>query len=161
LNPAALLQPGSALDLASGAGRNALWLAGHGWQVTAVDGASEAVESLRASAAERNLSIAVHVADLEKDEYKIEPSSWDLIAILYYLQLDLFGLAKEGVKPGGILIAVVHIIAPGQEQSRHSLRPGELREFFKGWEILHLYEGIPNDKPHRRPVAEIVARRPT
>jgi SAM-dependent methyltransferase len=155
------LTPGMALDLASGAGRNALWLAEHGWQVTAVDGASVAVESLRARAAELNLPVAAYVADLEKSEYEIESSRWDLIAILYYLQRDLFEPAKKGVKPGGILIAIVHISGPGQEQTRHSLRPGELEGFFKGWEILHLSEGMPNDKPHRRPVAEIVARRPT
>ena len=155
------LAPGSALDLASGAGRNALWLAERGWQVTAVDGASEAIETLRARATERNLPVAAHTADLEKGEYKIEPARWDLVAILYYLQKDLFEPAKDGVKPGGILIAMVHISEIGQEQSRHSLRPGELEEYFKGWEILHRREGIPNDKPHRRPVAEIVARRPT
>ena len=41
------LTPGKALDLACGAGRNALWLAEHGWEVTAVDGASEAIKILR------------------------------------------------------------------------------------------------------------------
>ncbi len=154
------LTPGSVLDLACGAGRNALWLAEHGWQVTAVDGASVAVETLRARAAERNLPIEVHVADLEKGEYKIERDRWDLVAICYYLQQNLFEPAKRGVKPGGILIAIVHIAEPGQEQTRHSLRPGELEGFFKGWEILHRHEGMPSDKPHRRPVAEIVVRRP-
>jgi tellurite methyltransferase len=154
------LTPGTALDLACGAGRNALWLAERGWQVTAVDGASVAIETLRARAVERSLPIAAHVADLEKAEFEIEPSRWDLIAICYYLQRNLFEPAKRGVKPGGILIAIVHIAQPGQEPTRHSLRPGELEGFFKGWEILHHHEGMPSDKPHRRAVAEIVARRP-
>ncbi|MBZ5641934.1 MAG: methyltransferase domain-containing protein [Acidobacteriia bacterium] len=154
------LAPGSALDLACGAGRNALWLAEHGWQVTAVDGSSVAIETLRDRAAERNLPIAAVVADLEKHEFEIERDRWDLIAICYYLQPNLFEPAKRGVKPGGILIAIVHITEPGQAQTRHSLRPGELEAFFKGWEILHRHEGIPTDKPHRRPVAELVARRP-
>jgi len=39
--------PRKALDLACGAGRNALWLAEHGWEVTAVDGAPAAIEILR------------------------------------------------------------------------------------------------------------------
>jgi SAM-dependent methyltransferase len=153
------LAPGSALDLACGAGRNALWLAEHGWQVTAVDGASEAIETLRVRAAECHLPVAAHVADLEKSEFEIEPSRWDLVAILYYLQRNLFDPAKRGVKPGGILIAIVHITEPGQEQTPHTLRPGELEKFFDGWEILYRHEGMASDKPHHRLVAEIVARR--
>ncbi|MGH9680722.1 MAG: class I SAM-dependent methyltransferase, partial [Candidatus Acidiferrales bacterium] len=154
------LAPGKALDLACGAGRNAIWLAEHGWDVTAVDGASEAIKILRGRAAERGLKIDAIVADLEKSEYKIKPSRWDLIAICYYLQQSLFEPAERGVRPGGILISIVHIPEPGQAPTRHSLRPGELDSFFKGWEILHRFEGIPSDAPHRRPVAEIVARRP-
>ena len=83
-----------------------------------------------------------------------------MIAICYYLQRNLFEPAKRGVKPGGILIAIVHIAEPGQTPTPHSLRPGDMEGFFKGWEILHRQEGIPSDSPHRRAVAEIVARRP-
>jgi tellurite methyltransferase len=154
------LMPGRALDLACGTGRNALWLAERGWDVTAVDGASVAIETLRARAAERGLPVKALVADLEKTEFEFEPSRWDLIAICYYLQQVLFEPAKRGVKPGGVLISIVHVAEPGQAPTRHSLRPGELETFFKGWEILHRHEGMPNDAPHRRPVAEIIARRP-
>jgi tellurite methyltransferase len=154
------LAPGKALDLACGTGRHAVWLAEQGWEVTAVDGASEAIAILRTRAMERGLEIEAVVADLEKDEFEIEPSRWDLIADCYYLQPNLFEPAKRGVKPGGILISIVHISEFGQPQTPHSLRPGELEGFFKGWEILHRHEGLPNDAPHRRAVAEIVARRP-
>jgi tellurite methyltransferase len=154
------LAPGKALDLACGAGRNALWLAEHGWDVTAVDGASAAIEILRVRAHERGLKIDALVADLEKGECEIEPSVWDLIAICYYLQRNLFEPAKRGVVPGGILISIAHVTEPGEEPTAHRLRPGELEKHFEGWEILHLYEGKPSDPAHRRAVAEIVARRP-
>ena len=156
-----VLAPGKALDLACGTGRNAIWLAENGWQVSAVDGASEAIEHLRGRANMRGLKIDAVVADLENAEFEIEPSRWDLIADCYYLQQNLFEPMKRGVKPGGTVIAIVHISKAGQPQTPHSLRAGELQEFFKGWEILHLQEGLPNDAPHRRAVAEIVARRPT
>src|SRR5579859_6861959 len=91
------LPAGKALDLACGTGRNALWLAEHGWSVTAVDGAPAAIEILRQRAAERALQVDARVADLESGEYRIEPSTWDLIAISYYLQRDLFEPAKRGV----------------------------------------------------------------
>ena len=154
------LAPGKALDLACGTGRNALWLAEHGWCVTAVDGALAAIEILRSRAAERGITVDTRIADLEKGEYQIERSAWDLIVICYYLQRDLFQPAKEGLVPSGILLAIVHITEPGEEPTEHRLRPGELMKYFQGWEILHRHEGQPNDAAHRRPVAEIVARRP-
>jgi tellurite methyltransferase len=154
------LAPGKALDLACGTGRNALWLAEQGWRVTAVDGSPVAIETLRSRASNRGVTMNVKVADLEKSEYQIEPSSWNLIAICYFLQRDLFEPAKQGVVPGGILISIVHITEAGEEPTAHRLRPGELERYFQGWEILHCREGRPNDTAHQRSVAEIVARRP-
>jgi SAM-dependent methyltransferase len=161
---AAALAPGKApfraLDLACGAGRNAIWLAEHGWEVTAVDGASAAIEILRTRAAQRGLKINAVVADLEKDEFEIEPSHWNLVAMCYYLQRNLFDPAKRGVTPGGVLISIVHMTEPGEEDGPHRLRPGQLEQYFAGWEILHRREGNANDSAHHRAVAEIVARRP-
>jgi SAM-dependent methyltransferase len=154
------LPPGQALDLACGTGRNAFWLAEQGWSVTAVDGSPVAVEILRSRTSNRGVTVNTKVADLEKFEYQIEPASWNLIAICYYLQRDLFEPAKQGVVPGGILISIVHITEPGEDPTAHRLRPGELESYFRGWEILHRREGRPNDAAHKRSVAEIVARRP-
>ena len=154
------LSPGRALDLACGAGRNALWLASWGWTVTAVDGSAIAIDILRQRAAEKNLRIDCRVADLEKAEFQIEPASWDLIVIAYYLQLDLIEAAKQGLKPRGVLLVIVHIAEPGEQPTAHRLRPGELIRRFEGWEILHAFEGQPDDEAHRRAVAEVVARRP-
>lgn len=157
---AAKLRPGRALDLACGTGRNALWLAKHGWQVTAVDGAPAAIEILRRRAAERGVAVATKVADLEKNEYRVESNSWDFIAMCFYLQTSLFEAVKKGLKPGGLVLAIVHIAAPGEEPTEHQLRPGELEGHFCGWEILHRYEGTPNDPAHKRLSAELVARKP-
>jgi SAM-dependent methyltransferase len=154
------LPPGKALDLACGAGRNALWLAANGWSVTAVDGASSAIRILRDRASERHFKIDARVADLEKGEYEIAAEAWDLVVIGYYLQRDLFAPAKRGVAPGGILLAIVHITEPGEEPTSHRLRPGELKQYFQGWEILHDHEGSPGDLAHKRLVAEIAARKP-
>lgn len=154
------LPPGNALDLAAGAGRNALWLAEHGWRVTAVDGSTAAIDVLRQRAGERHLAIRALVANLEAQEYVIAPSAWDLIAMCYYLQRDLFEPAKNGVVPGGVLIAIVHITEPGEEPTGHRLRPGELAVYFRDWQVLHYAEGAPNDPVHKRACAEIVARRP-
>lgn len=149
------LRPGRALDLACGSGRNALWLAEHGWRVTAVDGSPAAIEIVTA----RNPSIGVFAADLENHEYVIQPGSWDLIVFSYYLQRDLFEPAKRGVVPGGMVLAIVHIPGPGEPLTRFRANPGELANAFHDFEILHSYEGPPRDPEHRQWVAEIAARR--
>jgi SAM-dependent methyltransferase len=155
------LKLGRALDLACGAGRNALWMAEHGWNVTAVDASEAAIEILRSRAEARGVTMDAQVADLEKHEFQIENLKWDFIAICYYLQRDLIEPAKQGLVPGGILLVIVHITDPGEEPTAHRLRPGELKNYFGGWEIVHNYEGQPNDIAHRRGVGEIVTRRPT
>lgn len=156
---ASRLRPGRALDLACGTGRNALWLAEHGWTVTAVDGSEVAIQILNERASEKGLAIHTVVADLEGHEFPIGEGAWDLIVIAYYLQRDLFEPAKAGVRPGGVLIAIVHLTEPGEEPTAHRLKPGELRGYFPAWDMLRDYEGRPADIAHRRAAACIAARR--
>lgn len=162
--PAALVKhwadqshPGSALDLACGTGRNALYLAGRGWQVSAVDGAPAAIEYLRESAAEQGLEIQADVADLTGPEFRIQPGSWDLISVCYYLQRNLFPAIRLGVRPGGVALAIVHIVERGEGPTETRAVPGELRSYFEGWNMLHYREGKSQDPEHRRAVAEILA----
>jgi tellurite methyltransferase len=154
------LAPGAALDVACGTGRNALWLAERGWHVTAVDGARPAIEILNQRAQERGLAIATRVADLEGEDFRIEPASWDLISKCFYLQRRLIPDVRAGVRPGGIAIVIVHIVENGEEVTASRAEPGELRGFFgDDWEILHYFEGRGKDSAHKRASAEIVARR--
>jgi SAM-dependent methyltransferase len=146
--------PARALDLACGTGRNALWLAEHGWSVTAVDGSPTAIEILRHRAA--GLPIATKIADLEDSSFTIEPASYDLIAICYYLERKLFEPAKQALLPGGILVAIALLAEPGKDNS-FRVEPGELPRIFDGWEILHHREGR---DAWQHNVAEIVARKP-
>lgn len=155
------LKPGAALDLACGAGRNAIYLADCGWKVTAVDGSQTAIGILRDRASQHGVEIDTRVADLERGEVVIEPDAYELICDCYYLQRDLFPSMKAGVRPGGILISIVHLADPEQKQGTpRGAYPGELRGFFAGWEILHYYEGMPAESCHKRAVAEIAAQRP-
>jgi SAM-dependent methyltransferase len=155
------LGPGLALDLACGPGRNSLYLAAQGWRVTAVDGSPLAIEILRERALERKLEIESAVADLESNEFDIESGSNDLICDCYYLQRSLIPKMKLGVRPGGIIVAIVHLAEADQPQGTPTrARPGELRDIFEGWKILHEYEGKSREACHQRPVAELVAQKP-
>jgi SAM-dependent methyltransferase len=152
--------PGIALDLACGPGRNALYLAALGWKVTAVDGSPIAIETLQARARDQQRTIDAHVADLEADAFAIQPNSYDLICDCYYLQRSLIPHMQAGLRPGGLLIAIVHLADPGQPEGTPTRAvPGELRSYFPGWKILHYYEGKSNESCHQRPVAELVAQR--
>jgi SAM-dependent methyltransferase len=143
------LTPGAALDLASGPGRNAIYLAEHRWRVTAVDGSSIAIELLRAG----NPSIDARVADLERDEFAIAPESYHLVLSCRYLQRSLIPRMKPALKPGGLLIMIVLLAGADQPQGTPTrVYPGELRTFFSDWAIMHYREG--------ESVAELVAQKP-
>ena len=127
-----MLPPGDALDLGCGVGRNALHLARLGWQVTAVDASSVAIEALRRRAA----TLAVHAvrADLERGEFSIAPESYDLICDFFYLQRDLFPQIRDGVRLGGVFAGAIKLTGSFR------LEPGELRELFSGWKISYYSE---------------------
>ena len=155
------LPPGRALDLACGTGRNAIYLAERGWQVTAVDGSRAAIDMLRRRAEERKLVIEARAADLEAGEFAIAPAAYDLILDCYYLQRNLFPAMRAGVRVGGWIVAIVHIVEESAPHpSQHSMERGELRAVFSDWAVAHDYEGAPGEECHRRAVAEIVAQRP-
>ena len=128
-----------------------------GWRVTAVDGSAAAVEILRQRALQLGITVDTQITDLEKSAYSIQPAGFDLIAMCYYLQRDLFEPCKRGVVPGGVMVAIVLLVEPGKENSPFRLQPGELRGRFDGWEILHEREGRDG---WQHAVAEMVARRP-
>ena len=105
------LEPGRALDVACGEGRNAVWLAERGWAVTAVDFSDVALGKGARLAESRGVDVDWVVADIL--EYKPEPAAFDLVAVLY-LQLPHDELARalrnavRGVAPGGTLVVLGH-----------------------------------------------------
>ncbi|HKR00668.1 MAG TPA: methyltransferase domain-containing protein [Pyrinomonadaceae bacterium] len=157
------LPPGRALDLACGAGRHATFLAERGWRVTAVDASPVGIELAKASAREREVEVDWRVADLERGGFEIEPGAYDLIGVFYYLQRSLFPQIRAGVRRGGIVVAAIHMVDESPDVKPMNpdflLRPGELRAEFRGWEILHDYEGAPTEEGHRRRSAEIVVKK--
>jgi SAM-dependent methyltransferase len=105
------LEPGRALDLACGAGRNAVWLAERGWTVTGADFSDVALANGRRLAGERGVDVEWVQADLR--DWEPPPGAFDLVAVLY-LQLPAAELqpvlarAADAVAPGGTLVVVGH-----------------------------------------------------
>ncbi len=150
--------PGRALDLACGLGRHAIFLARLGWQVTAVDSSTVAIEQVRG----HGLVIDARLADLDKGEFSIDPNTYDLVCDIFYLQRSLFPQIRAGIRPGGLFVGAIHMVDPDPQvkpmNPAYLVNPGELQREFAGWEILH-YAEVKQDA-HRRRVAELVARRP-
>ena len=162
------VRPGRALDLACGAGRHAVWLAARGWRVDGVDGSDTAVRLLLANATRGGCGerVAGHVADLEADPpaFTIAPAAYDLIVDCYFLHRPLFAAIRQGVRPGGLFVAALHLPAPhGGREHGFVLQPGELEGMVRawGWDVRHSVER-PADPTadHALGTAEIVARRP-
>jgi tellurite methyltransferase len=158
------LRPGRALEIACGAGRNALFLAARGWNVQAVDGSEVAIRILRERAKRRGLSIDAQCIDLESGKFSIQKGAYDLICIFFYLQRNLFPAIRNGLRKGGYAVAAIHTIedSPGEKPRNPAflLQPAELAFEFQGWKILHYGEGKASDKSHRRRTAEIIAMKP-
>ena len=141
VNAARDLPPGRALDLACGAGRNAVWLAQHGWNVVAIDGATEAIRILR----ERESRVDARVLDLETGApLPFDDESFDLVAILFYLHRPLFAEAKRLVRRGGVIVAAARM------SGTFAIGADEMRAAFGDLAIVHEREGE---------IAEVVARK--
>lgn len=105
--------PGRALDLATGEGRNAVWLAGRDWRVTAVDFSPVALDKGRHLAAQRNVSERIDWIEADLTRWRPEPGSYDAIVVAYlHLAADalagVLGGAAAGLAPGGTLVVVGH-----------------------------------------------------
>lgn len=104
------LQPGTALDAGCGSGAEAIWLASHGWQVTAADISAEALSR----AADRAATSEVHVQWVEADLSIWEPGTrFDLVTTHYahpaIPQLEFYDRIADWVTPGGTLLIVGHL----------------------------------------------------
>lgn len=110
---AAGLVPGRALDLAAGEGRNALWLAGHGWSVHAVDFSDVALAKAEAAAALHGVGERVQFERADLRQFEPQPEGYDLVLIAYLQipQADLRPIlqrAAAATAPGGTLLLVGH-----------------------------------------------------
>jgi 2-polyprenyl-3-methyl-5-hydroxy-6-metoxy-1,4-benzoquinol methylase len=133
-----LLTGGQALDLACGVGQNALWLAGQGYRVDAVDISDVAIGWLRAEAARRGLPVRAIQADL--DDYRLPAGTYDLVVVFYFLDRRLAPQLVAALRPGGLLfyetLNVRRLIDKPETERAYLLEIGELGRLFAGLAVL-------------------------
>jgi tellurite methyltransferase len=151
------LPRGRALDVACGAGRNALYLAANGYAVTALDISRVALERGRRSGTERGLALEWLNADLDDDPARVLPAGpFDLIVWVRYVHRTLLPHLAARLAPGGALLCEQHLLTDeavaGPTSAEFRLAPGELLAAASGLRIEHSFEGFTVD-PDGRSVA--------
>ncbi len=135
------LPPGRALDVACGPGRNAILLAQAGYRVDAIDISHEGLNLARQKAENQGLSINWIEHDLD-EPYQFD-SDYDLIIVLWYVNLALITRLCDCLAPGGYLLCEEHLITDQEVTGPGSLNfrvaPGVLRDAVSGVDVL-LYE---------------------
>lgn len=145
------LPRGRALDVASGAGRNAMYLAANGFQVDCIDRDEQALIALNSMAQARSLSstLSTRTIDLETDPAHIPDlgtAQYEVIMVFFYLYRPLFPRLIQALKPGGILVYETftianHLTHQHPKRREFCLEPNELLRLLSPLHVMFYDEG--------------------
>jgi len=95
-------KPGTALDVGMGQGRNSIWLAQQGWEVTGFDPAERAVALARETA--QRLSVHLKAEIRRMEDFDFGERRWDLILLSYVGARETAETVQRALKPGGVVV---------------------------------------------------------
>jgi SAM-dependent methyltransferase len=171
---ASRIPPGRVLSIADGEGRNGVFLATLGHEVTSVDASSVGLAKAQRLAATRGVHITTVVADLA--DYAIAPDSWEGIVSIFChlppaLRQRVHRQVVRGLSPGGLFVLEAYSVrqllhgtgGPASAELLPTL--GALRTELAGLELLHaveiereIHEGVHHDGLSA--VVQVIARKP-
>jgi SAM-dependent methyltransferase len=126
------LKPGKALDVAMGQGRNAVFLAKLGWDVTGYDVSEGAIAAAQANA--RNAGVGIHALKATHDSFEFGREQWDLIVMTYTLvdmnDTVLLRRIRDSLKPGGRIVL--------EQMNSGGTGKGPANALFKSFEDLRV-----------------------
>jgi len=172
----ASVEPGKAMDVAGGAGRNSLFLVERGWQVKLIDGSEVGLGLARekaltlvkpnnhtaqpgAAAAHAGSFLETEVVDLDTAS-DLGTNRYDAIMVFYFLKRELFPAIIRALKPGGLLIYRTYTVdrmkvPGGPDDPNYHLQPNELLHAFAPHvRVLHYHETLEG-----KAAAELVGRK--
>ena len=129
-----LVRGRKALDIACGEGRNSLFLAERGFQVTALDISDTGLEKGAQQATDRGLAIDFRRVDLDRQALT---GCYDLVINFNFLIRGLIPAEIAVLNPGGVLLFDTIMETPALLLSHtpsYLLRPGELEQLFAGYD---------------------------
>jgi SAM-dependent methyltransferase len=155
---------GRALDVATGTGRNALFLAERGYRVDAIDRSAEGLDLARAAAEERSVADRVTFERADATDYEFPAATYDVVTISFYRTLDRLADVKAALAPGGVLFYQHHLrtaddVDRGPGSDRHRFASNELLRACLDLTVLHYEEtGEVDEEGRESATVTIVAR---
>ncbi|MCU0272172.1 MAG: class I SAM-dependent methyltransferase [Acidimicrobiales bacterium] len=153
---------GRALDVAGGAGADAVLLAERGLTVTLLDVSDEALRLARDRATAHGVTLSTVRLDLEAEPPP--PGPWDVILVRHYLQRPLLPRLGDLLAPGGLLCVCIatrrNLERHPRPSARFLLEPGELPGLVPDLEIVRWVEDWTDESPDGRHEGRLVARMP-
>jgi 2-polyprenyl-3-methyl-5-hydroxy-6-metoxy-1,4-benzoquinol methylase len=140
------LKPGRALDVGAGQGRNAVWLARQGWDVTGIDVSGVGLAAAAANA--RKAGTSVKTVKTTYQDFDFGTEQWDLIVmILSWAPMSdpaFTARLKASLRPGGVIV-FEHVLETEKQSFPsivHGLPPNALLTYFKDFHIQKYEEGV-------------------
>jgi SAM-dependent methyltransferase len=167
------LPEGRALCLGEGEGRNAVFLAERGYEVTAVDASAAGLRKAVKLSEARDVEIRPIVKDLA--DYSVQPDSWDVIVLIFVhlpreLRRAVHRAVVSGLRPGGVVVVEAHALedagtASGGPPRELLMELDELRDEFRGLELevaREVRREVEEGTQHRggRAVVQLLGRKP-
>ncbi|WP_336136658.1 class I SAM-dependent methyltransferase [Natronomonas amylolytica] len=155
---------GRALDIATGTGRNAVFLAGEGYRVDAIDQSRPGLRLARENARDRGVADRIDWIQADVESYAFPPATYDLVTISFYRAVDRLPDIKASLTPGGVLFVQHHLrtdesAESGPTDDRYRFAANELLHACLDLTVLQYAERIEErDDGRRNAVVEIVAR---
>ena len=153
---------GAALDIAMGAGQNAVFLAQRGYGVTGVDRSRAAAALAQEHARDKGVSIDAVAADML--DWPFPENNFDVILNFYFFEPALAPRIKAGLKKGGLLFFETYTLDQQRFDGPHNpdflLKPNELLESFLDMFVMFYHERVePNAAGGYRAVASMIAKK--
>ena len=159
------MAPGRALDVATGQGRNAIFLAGLGWDVTGLDVSEVGLDRLRVAANVRGVDITTVLADV--GSYDLGEAVWDLVILCYapvgLTRGDLMDRVLASLRPGGRLV-IESFSAPEEDEAVRpvDLVPDLVAAALEGMDLVvfEAVTAVPDWDTVERGVIRVIASKP-
>lgn len=154
---------GSILDLACGEGRNGLFLANNGMNITFADRDETSLTQISHQLNAPKHSSHIWPVDLETPGINpLERKTFSAALVFRYLHRPLIPQLMDAITPGGLIFYETFTLENRQfgrpNNPNFLLKERELSDWFNEWETLHYFEGIVHEP--NRAIAQIVCRKP-
>ena len=158
---------GRALDIATGTGRNAVFLANNGYDVDAIDKSRAGLEIARQNAVDRDVAGQTNWIQADVPSYEFPEDTYQVVTISFYRAVDRFPDVKASISPGGVLFVQHHLrtsddLDVGPSGDRYRYASNELLHACLDLTVLYYTETIERRAEGRTAAtAQVLARNST